>query len=126
MSMPNFPDDHQSRENVINQILSSIAMEELGLSHIINAEGEKIQFVLGTLHKHKNESHDQDTEDERKDNDHKATLEEVLETNESVQKVLENVTHIEILLNEKLNEALCTPVMYGPKGDTASKGSQGN
>ena len=33
----------------VNQILSSIAMEELGMSHILNAEGEKLQYILGTL-----------------------------------------------------------------------------
>ena len=49
MSMPVFPNTNITRENAINQILSSIAMEELSLSHILNAEGEKIQHVLGTL-----------------------------------------------------------------------------
>ena len=42
MSLPSFPkvDPPIERENAVNQILSSIAMEELGLSHILNAEGE--------------------------------------------------------------------------------------
>ena len=41
MSMPSFPniDPPIQREDAVNQILSSIAMEELGLSHILNAEG---------------------------------------------------------------------------------------
>jgi hypothetical protein len=51
MSLPSFPkvDPPIERENAVNQILSSIAMEELGLSHILNAEGEKLQYILGTL-----------------------------------------------------------------------------
>ena len=51
MSLPSFPniDPPIQREDAVNQILSSIAMEELGLSHILNAEGEKLQYILGTL-----------------------------------------------------------------------------
>ena len=51
MSLPSFPniDPPIQRENAANQILSSIAMEELGLSNILNAEGEKLQYILGTL-----------------------------------------------------------------------------
>ena len=46
--MPEFPHHtDMTREQVLNMILSSIAMEELALSHILNAEGEKIQHVLG-------------------------------------------------------------------------------
>lgn len=51
MSMPAFAENlpNVGREAAINQIFATIAMEELGLSHILNAEGEKIQFALGTL-----------------------------------------------------------------------------
>lgn len=51
MSLPKFPINPAdiTRDDAINMILTSIAMEEVGLSHILNAEGEKIQYVLGTL-----------------------------------------------------------------------------
>ncbi|OMF85516.1 hypothetical protein BK146_28870, partial [Paenibacillus sp. FSL R7-0333] len=53
MSNPNIPNITPtvalSRDDVVNLLFSSIAMEELGLAHIINAEGEKIQYALGTL-----------------------------------------------------------------------------
>ncbi len=47
MSMPNIPninpDINLSFSETINLLLASIAFEELGLSHILNAEGEKLQ-----------------------------------------------------------------------------------
>ncbi|MFC6649580.1 hypothetical protein [Paenibacillus rhizoplanae] len=49
-NLPNItPTITLSRSDAINMMLSAIAMEELGLSHVINAEGEKMQYALGTL-----------------------------------------------------------------------------
>lgn len=53
MSFPNIPNITPTisvtTPQAIQLLLSSIALEELALAHIINAEAEKLQFVLGTL-----------------------------------------------------------------------------
>lgn len=38
-----------SREESLNLLLVSMAIEELGIAHIINAEAEKIQFAIGSI-----------------------------------------------------------------------------
>lgn len=54
MSAPTFPHGpnggNANREQAAIAVLFSIAAEELGLAHILNAEGEKIQAAVGTLH----------------------------------------------------------------------------
>lgn len=49
--MPAFVEDVPfiSRYNAVSQLIASIALDEISLSHILNAEGEKIQLALGTL-----------------------------------------------------------------------------
>jgi hypothetical protein len=53
LSQPGIPNITPTISLTIGQtvplLLASIALEELGLAHIINAEAEKLQFVLGTL-----------------------------------------------------------------------------
>ena len=50
MGMPNIPDIKPkievSFEESVNLLLASIALEELSLAHIMNAEAEKIQEVV--------------------------------------------------------------------------------
>ena len=81
-----------SRTDVINLLLASIALEELGLAHIINAEAEKIQYVLGTL----------------PGLSPAASLEEILAVNESVQDMLDLVIKKELLLDSKLKQVIRT------------------
>ena len=105
MSLPSFPnvDPPIQREDAVNQILSSIAMEELGLSHILNAEGEKMQYILGTLPGLSGPA---------------ATVEDVLNANESVRGLLETAVQNQIFLKGKMQGALDASPMRGPTGPT--------
>ncbi len=86
MTMPNIPDITPridlNRADIIDILLASIALQEIGLSHVINAEGEKLQAFI----KHANRCD---------------THEELLEANESVRKTLEAIENIENLLVTK-------------------------
>lgn len=92
MSMPEFPvpNPELTRDQALNMILSSIAMEELALSHILNAEGEKIQYVLGN-------------------SSCKACAAEtgdVLAVNESVTNLMEMVMQNQLILKNKMKNVL--------------------
>ena len=93
MSLPSFPkvDPPIQRDDAVNQILSSIAMEELGLSHILNAEGEKMQYILGTLPGLSGPA---------------ATVKDVLNANESVRSLLETAVQNQLFLKAKMQGAL--------------------
>lgn len=49
MSMPQIPEElyRPTRHEVVIDLLKSIAMEETAISHILNAEAEKIQAFVG-------------------------------------------------------------------------------
>jgi len=111
MSLPEFPSESSlTREEAINQIISSIAMEELGLSHIINAEGEKMQYILGTIPGLSGPD---------------ATIEDVLKVNDSVRSVLQSATESQSLLRNKLQNALSSAVLTGPTGPIGPTGPTG-
>lgn len=97
MSFPNIPDVNPemslTMEEAINLLIASVAFEELGLAHIINAEAEKIQYVLGTL-------------EGQLPPETPPTLEELMGINRSVESTLRNVIKNQMLLQFKLEDAL--------------------
>lgn len=114
MSQPTFPaiSPEITREKALNMILASIAMEELGLSHIINAEGEKIQYILGTLPGNHGAG---------------ASTDKVLEVNKSVKCLLDSVMQNQMFLKAKMEKVLAameepTPGPTGPTGPTGAPG----
>ena len=92
-TIPNIsPDIDIDQVDAINLLLVSIAFEELGLAHIINAEAEKIQFVLGTLPNHPPLT--------------PPTIEDLLEIDRSVAHTLRSVINTQMLLQFKLEDVL--------------------
>jgi len=83
MSMPKIetPCKPISCKQAITDVIESIALEETGLSHIINAEGEKIQKALECT----------------------CDVDDLVKINKSVQKTLDKVANIQILLGNKLD-----------------------
>ncbi|WP_338750555.1 hypothetical protein [Bacillus sp. FJAT-52991] len=92
MSMPSIPKEpHRPDKNeVIIDLLESIALEEIALSHILNAEAEKIQAFVG-------ECLDFPTDP----NNH-----EIIKFNKSVQSLIETVVMKEWLLLKKLESVM--------------------
>jgi hypothetical protein len=110
MSNPNFPQNpNTNRDDAVNQILSSIAAEELGLSHILNAESEKIQYVLGTIPGATGQG---------------ATIDDILNVNKSVTDTLQSAITNQMFLTQKMQYALNSSVLQGPTGATGPAGTE--
>lgn len=102
-NIPNItPNISLTRDDAINLLLASIALEEMGLAHIINAEGEKIQYALSTS----------------------PSLPDVLSINDSVQDMLEAAMKKELILDNKLKQVVQLSTATGATG-TGATGATG-
>lgn len=114
MSQPNVPNITpvvtHSRDDTIDLLLSSIAMEELGMAHILDAEGEKIQYALGTIPGLTGPP---------------SSLTDILNLNESVRHTLDSLMKQELLLGSKLDSITNVPSLAGPTGPTGPTGITG-
>ena len=71
-------------------MLTSIALEQAALSHILNAEGEKVQRILAF---------------------EQVTAETVLQTNRSVESMVNSISGLEMILSDKIalfQDCICT------------------
>ena len=93
MSMPSFPKDgaNMSREQALTMVVASIAMEENALGRVIDAEGDKLRYILDRC---------------REESGCEETPKEILEANESVTRLLEAVAQNQTILRNKLALAL--------------------
>lgn len=86
MSMPIIKPSCVTRCEAITDIIESVALEQTALSHILNAEGEKLQKIISMQ---------------------KIEPCELLQINKSVQKTINAVTNLEIILQAKLELFSC-------------------
>ncbi|MFC8684753.1 hypothetical protein [Brevibacillus porteri] len=95
MSMPTIPNITPEiilkRNEVLNLLLTSIALEEIGLSHLINTEGEKIQKIV---------------------KEQCLSLNDALALNNSVERMLRNVIKTEMLLQFRLEDIIKLEQMH--------------
>ncbi|MEG2457770.1 MAG: hypothetical protein RSB41_02645 [Bacilli bacterium] len=79
MSYPIITSSLISREDAVGDMIESIAYQETSISHILNAESEKIEQVLKT-----------------------GTYEEILKVNKSVSRTIKSLNYLERILINKL------------------------
>lgn len=85
MSMPVITPGTVTREQAISDIIESVALQETGLSHILNAEGEKIQKVVAIA----------------------TSPADLLAVNKSVESMVNAVSRLELILQSKIELFSC-------------------
>lgn len=88
MGMPIITQGEGSRRQAITDIIESVALEQTALSHILNAEGEKIQRSVASS----------------------TSVDEILAVNKSVQAMVNAISRLEMVLQSKLElfeDCLC-------------------
>lgn len=82
MGMPVITASTTTRKQAITDIIQSVALEETALSHILNAEGEKIQKIVAMPD---------------------VTPEILIATNKSVESMVNSISKLEMILQSKLS-----------------------
>lgn len=82
MGMPVISSSSTTRVQAITDIVESVALEQTALSHILNAEGEKIQKAVAM---------------------EKISTGDLLAVNKSVESMVNSVARLEMILQSKLS-----------------------
>ena len=81
MGMPVITSSTTTREQAITDVLQSVALQEAALSHILNAEGEKLQKIFSM----------------------DVSQETILAANRSVESMVDAAAQLETILKSKLD-----------------------
>lgn len=93
-TLPNItPTISLNMDQTIAMLLSSIALEEMAMAHLVNAEAEKMQYVLGTL-------------ESRLKNAVAPNFEQLLEVQCSIGKMMNQILNKDMQLNTRFQHVL--------------------
>lgn len=110
MSIPGIPNIDPkitiTRDDAVNLLLSAMAMEQLSLTQILAAEGDKIKYALGTLPGAGYESD--------------VTMDELMTIDTSVKETLDTAIRLEMLLQSRLETLLQLPERSEERGPVPS------
>lgn len=81
MGMPTINSGNGTRNQAVTDMVTTVALEQAALSHILNAEGEKIQKVVANS----------DT-----------SVDDLLAVNKSVKSMVNTITRLQMVLQGKL------------------------
>jgi hypothetical protein len=81
MGMPIITPGTSTRKQAVTDLIESVALQETALSHILNAEGEKMQAIIAMPN---------------------ATTDQLMALNNSVNKMVNSVTRLEMMFQAKL------------------------
>lgn len=81
MGMPVITPSDTTRCQAITDIIASVALEQAALSHILNAEGEKLQRAVGLS---------------------SVSPTQLLQFNQSVEQMVRTIAQLEMILQSKL------------------------
>ncbi len=81
MGMPVITPGTGTRDQAVTDLIESVALQETALSHILNAEGEKMQAIIATPG---------------------VTADQLMELNDSVNSLVNAVTRLEMMFQAKL------------------------
>jgi len=98
MGMPEIKPGEGTRQQAVTDIIQSVALQEAALAHMMNAEGEKMQKIIGM--------DDVSTED-------------LFKLNKSVSQLVSAIARLEMLFVAKL-ELFCDE--FGKEDDKEDKG----
>lgn len=89
MGMPVITQSEGTREQAVTDIVTSVALEQAAISHILNAGGEELQLAVASS----------------------STNQELIDINDSIINLIGTSTKLEEVLLEKLQTVLCDCVV---------------